>query len=199
MGSKVIASELGGTRMIELLIVLGIAAALLVWAITIYNRLVSHRNHVREGWSGIDVQLKRRADLLPNLIETVKGYLQHERELLTKVTELRARTLAAGDGPERRQAEGLLGAAIGNLIAVAENYPELKADANFRALQGSLAETEEQIQLARRYYNGVVRNLNILIESFPSNLVAGAFGFRPAEYFEIEDAADRAVPKVSFS
>ncbi len=184
--------------MIELLVVLGVAAALVFWGIAIYNKLVRNRNLVMEGWSGIDVQLKRRANLIPNLIESVKGYMGHERGVLTEVTELRAKSMAAAAPGERGQAEGALGRALANLFAVAENYPDLKANQNFLDLQDQLAEIEEQIQLARRYYNGATRNLNILIESFPSNLVARAFSFIRAEFFEIAEAADRAVPEVSF-
>ena len=153
---------------------------------------------VQEGWSGIDVQLKRRADLIPNLIETVKGYMGHERGVLEKVTELRAQSMRAQSPGEKGQVEGALGAALANLFAVAENYPDLKASQNFIQLQQSLADIEEQIQLSRRYYNGAVRNLNILVASFPSNIIANMFRFTPGEYFEIEDAGDRAVPKVAF-
>ena len=184
--------------MIERLIVLGVAAALVLWGIAIYNKLVRNRNLVMEGWSGIDVQLKRRANLIPNLIESVKGYMGHEKGVLTEVTELRAKSMAAAAPGARGQAEGALGRALANLFAVAENYPDLKASQNFLDLQDQLAEIEEQIQLARRYYNGATRNLNILIESFPSNLVAGMFKFIQSEYFEIEDESDRAVPEVKF-
>ena len=179
-------------------ILLGVVVVLFVGAATIYNRLVTNKNLVAEGWSGIDVQLKRRNDLIPNLIEAVKGYMGHERGVLEKVTELRHQSLAAQGVGDKARVEGALGAALGNLFAVAENYPDLKASANFIQLQQSLADIEDQIQLARRYYNGAARNFNILIQSFPSNLVAGAFHFTPVEYFEIEDAAERAVPKVSF-
>jgi LemA protein len=180
-------------------ILLGVVGLLAVGAVAIYNKLVTNKNLVAEGWSGIDVQLKRRADLLPNLIETVKGYMGHERGVLEKVTELRSQSLKATGVGDKARAEGALGAALGNLFAVAENYPDLKASQNFQDLQKNLADLEDQIQLARRYYNGAARNLNILIASFPSNLVAGHFGFTPVEYFEIEDQGDRAVPKVSFS
>ena len=184
--------------MLILIIILVLTVILISLIISIYNRLVRNRNLVEEGWSGIDVQLKRRADLIPNLIETVKGYMGHERGVLEKVTEMRARSLQATDVGEKGRAAGLLSGALGNLFAVAENYPALKANQNFLELQNSLAGIEEQVQLARRYYNGAVRNLNILIESFPSNLVAGFFKFKQAEFFEIENQADRAVPKVSF-
>lgn len=179
-------------------ILLALVVMSLVGGITIYNRLVRNRQMVQEGWSGIDVQLKRRADLIPNLIEAVKGYMGHERGVLEKVTELRAQSLQAGGVGDKARVEGALGAALGNLFAVAENYPDLKASQNFIQLQQSLADIEEQIQLSRRYYNGAARNLNILVGSFPSNLVANMFQFTPVEYFEIEDAADRAVPKVAF-
>jgi LemA protein len=184
--------------MIVFYVLLALIVMALVGAITIYNRLVRNRQMVQEGWSGIDVQLKRRADLIPNLIETVKGYMGHEKGVLEKVTELRAQSLQAGGVGEKARAEGALGAALANLFAVAENYPDLKASQNFIQLQQSLADIEDQVQLARRYYNGAARNLNILIGSFPSNVVANMFQFTPAEYFEVEDAADRAVPKVAF-
>jgi LemA protein len=185
--------------MIGFYVLLGLVVAALVGAISIYNRLVRNRQMVQEGWSGIDVQLKRRADLIPNLIEAVKGYMGHEKGVLEKVTELRAQSLKAGGVGDKARVEGALGAALGNLFAVAENYPDLKASQNFIQLQQSLADIEDQIQLSRRYYNGAARNLNILVASFPSNLVANMFQFTPAEYFEIEDAGDRAVPKVAFS
>lgn len=182
------------------LVLLAVAVAAAGWGIVVYNRLVALRQRSREGWSGIDVQLKRRADLVPNLVETVKGYARHESGVLEAVTEMRARVQAAsGAGPAARQrAEGDLSGALGRLFAVAENYPDLKADGNFVELQQSLAELEDQIQMARRYYNGTVRDLNTLIESFPSNIVAGWFRFTQQEYFEIENAADRVLPAVSF-
>ena len=181
-------------------IVLVAIVAIAIYAVTLYNRLVKNRQMAEEGWSGIDVQLKRRADLIPNLVDTVKGYVGHERETLERVTELRAQIgkVPEGDVAERGKLEGLLSGAIGRLLAVAENYPELKANANFLELQKSLADVEDEIQMSRRYYNGAVRNLNVMVESFPSNLVAGQFGFQKRDYFEIEDATDRAVPEVSF-
>ena len=179
-------------------IILAVVAVLLLGAVVIYNKLVTNKNLVAEGWSGIDVQLKRRNDLIPNLIETVKGYMGHERGVLEKVTELRAQSLSAQGVGDKARVEGALGAALANLFAVAENYPDLKASQNFMELQKSLADIEDQIQLARRYYNGTARNYNILIQSFPSNLVADTFKFTPVEYFEIEEAAERAVPKVAF-
>ena len=179
-------------------ILLGVVVVLLLGAVTIYNRLVTNKNLVAEGWSGIDVQLKRRNDLIPNLIEAVKGYMGHERGVLDQVTELRTKSEAAQGAAEKAKVEGAMGAALGNLFAVAENYPDLKASQNFMELQKSLADIEDQIQLARRYYNGAARNFNILIQSFPSNLLASAFHFTTVEYFEIEEAAERAVPKVAF-
>jgi LemA protein len=179
-------------------ILLGVVVVLLVWAVSLYNKLVTNKNLVAEGWSGIDVQLKRRNDLIPNLIESVKGYMGHERGVLDQVTELRTKSQAAQGVADKARAEGALGAALTNLFAVAENYPDLKASQNFLELQKSLADIEDQVQLARRYYNGAARNFNILIQSFPSNLLASAFHFTTVEYFEIADAAERAVPKVAF-
>lgn len=181
-------------------IVLALAAGVVGYAIIIYNGLVSKRQMVREGWSGIDVQLKRRTDLIPNLMETVKGYMAHERETLDAVVNARARaTSAAAAGPEARaKAEGELSSALGRLLAVAEAYPDLKANTTFLEFQNALQGVEEEIQMARRYYNGAVRNLNIQVESFPSNLVANAFKFEQAEYFELENEAERAVPQVKF-
>lgn len=181
-------------------IVLAALAAFALYAVTLYNRLVKNRQLAGEGWSGIDVQLKRRSNLIPNLVDTVKGYAGHERELLERVTELRAQvgSVAEGDVAERGKLEGMLSGAIGRLLVVAENYPELKANENFLELQETLGEVEDEIQMSRRYYNGAARNLNVMVESFPSNLVANKFGFEKREYFEIDDAGDRAVPAVSF-
>jgi LemA protein len=184
--------------MIAFLVVLALAVAMLLWAILIYNGLVRMRNMVQEAWSGIDVQLKRRTDLIPNLVSTVKGYAEHEKGTLEEVVRLRGLAQNAQGVGETAQAQGLLGAALGKLFALAESYPELKANANFAQLQASLGEIEEQVQLSRRYYNGAARNLNIAVESFPSNLVAGRFGFEKAEFFELESPAERAVPKVEF-
>lgn len=182
-------------------VILIVVLAIIGYVIVIYNGLVKARQMTREAWSGIDVQLKRRADLIPNLIETVKGYAQHERATFEEVTELRTRaqSLPAGDVAGRAQVEGMLGQALGRLFAVAEAYPDLKANENFIQLQASLETLESEIQMSRRYYNGAARDLNIKVESFPSNLVANTFSFSQAEYFEIENAQDRAVPKVSFS
>ncbi len=181
-----------------LLIILGLAVVLALFVIAIYNGLVAKRALVEEGWSGIETQLKRRSNLIPNLVETVKGYADHESGTLEAVTEMRARSLGAGNVADRADAERQLSGAIGNLFAVAENYPDLKANQNFQQLQTELSEIENEIQLSRRYYNGTVRDLNIMVETFPNNLVAGQFGFIKAEFFEIEDEAARAVPKVEF-
>lgn len=181
-------------------ITLAVLVGIVLYGISLYNTLVKNRQMAGEGWSGIDVQLKRRADLIPNLLESVKGYMSHERELLEEVTRLRSQAVAgASASPEKRAGiEGALSGALGRLMAVAENYPDLKANENFMEFQEALEETENEISMSRRYYNGAVRNLNVSVESFPSVLIAKRFGFVKAEYFEIEDAADRAVPKVSF-
>ena len=177
-----------------------ILAALALYAIVTYNGLVKARQMVREAWSGIDVQLKRRADLIPNIVNTVKGYADHEQETLQKVTEMRTRaqSVPADDVAGRAAVEGMLSQALGRLMAVAEAYPDLKANENFRDLQGTLDKIEGELQMARRYYNGAARDLNVRVESFPSNLVASTFKFSHADYFEIENASDRAVPEVSF-
>ena len=184
----------------EAVITLAVIAAIAVYGIVLYNRLVSQRQSVKEGWSGIDVQLKRRSDLIPNLLESVKGYMAHEKGVLEEVTRLRTQAQAAAQASphERAQVESALTGALGRLMAVAENYPDLKASQNFVEFQNALEETENEISLSRRYYNGAARNLNVSVESFPSVIVARWFGFNQAEYFEISDPADRTVPKVSF-
>lgn len=182
------------------LTVIAVLAAFAFYGVTLYNRLVKTRQMTEEGWSGIDVQLKRRADLIPNLVDSIKGYVGHERATLEQVTSLRAQIgkVPQGDVAERGKLEGMLSGVIGRLLAVAESYPDLKANQNFLKLQESLGELENEIQMARRYYNGAVRNLNVMVESVPSNLVASPFGFVKKDYFEIVDEADRAVQKVSF-
>jgi LemA protein len=174
-------------------------AMIALYGIVLFNRLVGTRQMANEAWSGIDVQLKRRSDLIPNLVETVKGYAAHERGLFAEVTELRnqARALAGDDVKGREQAEGALSLAVGKLLALAEAYPDLKASANFLELQQELSRIENEIQMARRYYNGAVRNLNTLVESVPSNIVAMFTGFTQRAYFELADATERAVPRVS--
>ncbi len=179
-------------------IVLAVVAAIAVWAVSIYNRLVTLRNGSENAWSDIDVQLKRRYELIPNLVETVKGYAQHEQGTFTKVTEARTRAMAASGPAEKAQAEGDLTRVLKSLFAVAEAYPELRANENFLALQGELSKIEEAIQNARRYYNAVVRDLNTSCEVFPSNLVANTFGFSKKAYFELDSEAERSAPAVSF-
>lgn len=185
----------------SILIVFAVLAALAVYVVVLYNQLVKSTQMVEEGWSGISVQLKRRRDLIPNLLAAVKGYMSHEKGVLEQVTELRARSEAAeGSEPaERARVESALSGALVRLFAVMENYPDLKASQNVIDFQDALEDIENQLQMSRRYYNGAVRNLNVLVESFPSNLVAGQFRFRKAEYFELDDEQDRAVPQVEFN
>jgi LemA protein len=181
-------------------IILGIVVVVVGYGITAYNNLVRQRQLSQEGWSGIDVQLKRRTDLIPNLMEAVKGYMAHERDTLQAVTEARTAAQAAQNGTpeERARAEGMLSGALGKLFAVAEAYPDLKASQNFMQFQGELSNTENEIQLSRRYYNGTARDLNTAVESFPSNVIANFFKFEKVQYFELENPADRAVPSVKF-
>ncbi|MGE0340780.1 MAG: LemA family protein [Xanthobacteraceae bacterium] len=179
----------------------GVIAAVLIYIVIVFNRLVRQRNVVREAWSGIDVQLKRRTDLVPALVETVKGYATHERTLLEEVTAKRAMSIdaqAQGNVAQNAQATQQLGSAVGRLIAVAEAYPQLKANENFLKLQEQLSEIEEQLQFARRYYNGAVRNLNISIQSFPELLIAKPFGFSEQPFFELDDRSQAANPNISF-
>ncbi len=182
------------------LIILAIVIGVIGYGVFLYNDLVSKRQLVQEGWSGIDVQLKRRTDLIPNLLETVKGYMGHERETLEAVTQARAAaTGGANASPEERaKLEGALSGALGKLLAIAEAYPDLKANTTFLEFQGALQKVEDEVQLARRYYNGATRNLNTSVESFPQNVLAGLFKFEKTEYFELENEADRAVPSVKF-
>jgi LemA protein len=184
-------------EVIAFVTVAALALALGLFAVAVYNRMVRMRNLVDEGWSGIDVQLKRRSDLVGNLVETVKGYATHEKELFTQVTEARAAATRAGTVQERAQAENALTGTLRSLFAVAENYPELKANENFLNLQNTLSQLENEIQMARRYYNGSVRDYNTTIQVFPNSLLAGAFGFGPREYFEAEEQ-DRTLPRVEF-
>lgn len=182
-----------GSTIILLAIVAVVAIALFV----IYNNLVGKRQMTDNGWADIDVQLKRRADLIPQLVATVKGYAAHERALFEEIAERRSKAMAAGDDPAARgAAEGALTRPVNRLVALAENYPDLKANQNFLDLQRQLAETEGKIEMARRFYNGAVRELNTLVASVPSNLVAGAFGFSQRKYFEAGEG-DRAAPAVS--
>lgn len=181
------------------LLFLALVVVVLLWVVGLYNRLVRTRNEVRNAWSQIDVQLKRRWDLIPNLMETVKGYMRHERETLEAVTKARQQAITVtGDVAARAQAENILSQTLRSLFALAENYPELKANQNFLALQEELASTENKIAFARQYYNDSVMRLNNLIQMFPSNIVAGQFGFKPETYFELEAAEERKRPEVKF-
>jgi LemA protein len=185
--------------MLGLIIIAAIGGVLVLWVIGMYNGLVRLRNAVKNAWSQIDVQLKRRHDLIPNLIETVKGYMQHERQTLENITKARNLAMQASGVGEKGQAESQLSQALSSFYVVVENYPDLKANQNFLALQEELTSTENKIGFSRQAYNDSAMQLNNKIEMFPSNIVAGMFNFKPAEFFEIEDAAERAVPKVSFS
>ncbi len=166
--------------------------------ILIYNRFIKLRNTVRSSWSDIDVHLKKRYDLVPNLVETVKGYAAHEKSVFEKVTLARSMAMQATTTVEKAKAENMLRETLKSLFAIAEDYPELKANANFQQLQSQLKELEDNIEYARRYYNAVVRDYNILTESFPSNLIASAFGFKKEEFFELESEAERKPVKVDF-
>ena len=186
----------------ELWIILAIIVVAGFFLVTMYNRLVTLRQRVREAWSDIDVQLKRRYDLIPNLVETVKGYAAHEKGVFESVTQARANAIAAGatGSPEQRaQAENVLTGALRSVFAVAEAYPQLQASQNFRDLQENLTATEDKIAFARRFYNGNVRDYNTGLQTFPTNILAGMFGFTAEQYFELADAKEREAPKVSFS
>lgn len=185
--------------MLGLIIIAVLGGVLALWVIGMYNGLVRLRNAVKNAWSQIDVQLKRRHDLIPNLIETVKGYMQHERQTLENITKARNLAMQASGVGEKGVAESQLSQALSSFYVVVENYPDLKANQNFLALQEELTSTENKIGFSRQAYNDSAMQLNNKIEMFPSNIVAGMFNFKPAEFFEIEDAAERAVPKVSFS
>lgn len=181
-----------------LYIILAILILLVLWIIFTYNRLITLRNRAKEAWSDIDVQLKRRYDLIPNLVETVKGYAAHERELFENVTEARSRAMGAKTMKERSEAENALSATLKTLFAISENYPQLRASENFLELQRELRDTEDKIQAARRFYNGNIRDMNIKIESFPANIVASLFKFDKMEFFEIEEPAAREPVSVKF-
>lgn len=182
--------------MITLLIILGVVALLGIFVWITYNGLVQLKVRVEEAWSDITVQLKRRADLIPNLVESVKGYASHEKQVFTDVTEARSNVLAATQkGPaETAKAENQFEQALKSLFAVSEAYPQLRASENFQQLQGELVDTEDKIQAARRFYNGGVRDLNTKIQQFPANLIAGMFGFKSKEFFEVEDMASIEKP-----
>ncbi|MBD3328162.1 LemA family protein [Candidatus Peregrinibacteria bacterium] len=182
-----------------LLIILGVVGVIAFAVIGIYNSLVVLKNKVDEGWADIDTQLKRRYDLIPNMVETVKGYAKHENKTFENVTKARNAAMNAGNPEEKARAENMLTDTLKTLFAVAENYPELKANQNFMDLQATLREIEEHIQLSRRYYNATVRDFNTKIEVFPNNLIAGMLGFSKREYFEIEREEERENVKVSFN
>ena len=182
-----------------LIVVLVIIGVILLWVIAIYNRLVSLRNQKDNGWRQIDVQLKRRHDLIPNLVNTVKGAMEFERDTLTAVMEARAKAIAAAGPADASRKEGELTQALGRLFAVAENYPQLKANENVKMLQEELATTENKVGFARQFYNDIAMKYNIARETFPSSIIAGSFGFSQAELYQITDAAERQVPSVDLS
>ena len=187
----------GGT--LALIVIAVIVVLVLLWAVAQYNGLVRLRNLVQEAWRQIDTELQRRHDLIPNLVETVKGYAAHERGVFDEVTAARAAAAQPGVGPaQQAQQENVLTQALGRLFAVAENYPTLRASENFQQLQAELSNTEDRIAAGRRFYNANVRALNTKVESFPSNVIAGMFGFARAEYFEAEDPQVRQAPTVQF-
>ena len=179
--------------------IVGIVLLLILWVVFTYNTLVSYRNRTKEAWSDIDVQLKRRYNLIPNLVETVKGYATHEKELFEKITVARASAMNAQTVEEHSKSENMLSSTLKSLFAVSENYPDLKASTNFLELQRELRDTEDKIQASRRFHNTNVMALNNSIESFPSNLIANIFKFGKEEFFEIEEEAQKEVPEVNFS
>jgi LemA protein len=183
---------------IAIIIIAVLVVVLVLIFIGVNNSMIGARNRCDEAWSGIDVQLKRRHDLIPNLVETVKGYATHERETFEKVTQARADAMKAQGPAQSSAAEGRLSAVLGDLRAVAENYPELRATENFQQLSRNLSEVEDEIQASRRIYNSNVQAFNTKIQVFPNSLIANSRGFQPKEFFEIEDAADREPVKVSF-
>ncbi len=185
--------------LIPLAILGGIVLLLILWAVAAYNGLVRHRNQVRNGWAQIDVQLKRRHDLIPNLVETVKGYAGHEKETLDRVVQARARAVSAESVSARSRAEGELSQALGRLMLVVEQYPDLKANQNFLALQEELTSTENKIGFSRQFYNDTVMSYNTRIQSVPTNIIAGMFNFEEEEFFELQEAAEREAPKVKFT
>ena len=187
--------------MIALWVIIGIVVILIIVFIAVYNGLVRLRNQVKNAWAQIDVQLKRRHDLIPNLVETVKGYMKHERETMEAVTKARnlAQQVASSGAGERAKAEGELSSALSRLLAVAERYPDLKANQNFLALQEELTSTENKISFSRQFYNDSVMKYNNQTQMFPSNIIASMTGFKPGEFFEVTVAAEREAPKVSFT
>ena len=185
--------------MIVLIVILAIVVLLILFVIGVYNALVRLRNQVDNSWSQIDVQLKRRHDLIPNLVETAKGYMQHERGTFEAITEARSKAMGAGNVADSAKAEGMLGEALSKFMLVVENYPDLKANQNFLSLQEELTSTENKISFARQSYNDQVLFFNNKIQMFPSNLIANMFNFGKRDFFELESPAEKEVPKVSFS
>ncbi len=183
--------------MIALWIILGIVGVVIIWFIAVFNGIISLKNRTQEAWSDIDVQLKRRHDLIPNLVETVKGYAKHEKELFEKVTEARASAMSAKGPEEAGKAENMLSGTLKSLFAVAENYPQLRASENFQKLQDELTDTEDKIEAARRFYNGNVRDFNIKIQVFPNSLVAGMTGSKAFELFGMAEG-EKETPQVKF-
>ncbi len=179
-------------------LIIAAVIVIVVWFIAVYNGLIKGKNRAEEAWADIDVQLKRRYNLIPNLVETVKGYVAHEKGVLEEVTQARARAMGAQTIEEKAKAENMLAGTLKSLFALSENYPDLKASQNFLELQRELRDTEDKVQAARRFYNGNVRDLSIKIESFPSNIVARIFRFKKMELFEITESAVREVPEVRF-
>lgn len=180
------------------IIILVVVVLAVLWAVAIFNGLVTLKNRAKESWSDIDVQLKRRYDLIPNLVETVKGYAAHERELFEKVTQARANAMGAQGVQAKAEAENMLSSTLKSLFAVSENYPDLKASVNFLELQRELTDTEDKVQAARRFYNTNIRDLNIKIESFPANILANTFGFKQMELFQTANDAERQPVNVKF-
>lgn len=187
-----------GIALITSAVCLVVVIVLILWFVGMYNGLVRERNEVKNSWAQIDVQLKRRHDLIPNLVETVKGYAAHEKSTLDSVVQARSRAVSAEGVGERAKAEGELGGALGRLMLVVEQYPDLKANQNFLALQEELTSTENKIGFARQYYNDSVMKYNTRVQSVPTNIVAGMFNFQQQEFFELEEPAERAVPQVKF-
>lgn len=181
-----------------LYVILGIIIVALLWLVGVYNGLIRLKNRVKEAWSDIDVQLKRRYDLIPNLVETVRGYMKHEEGTLTKVTQARNMAMNAQGARDKAKAENMLSDTLKSLFAVSENYPDLKASQNFLKLQDEIADTENKIQASRRFYNGQVRDFNTKIEVFPTNLIAGMLSFKAYDFFEIEDQAQKENVQVKF-
>jgi LemA protein len=184
--------------MVILYVVIAVIAVIILWIIGVYNSLIRSKNRVDEAWSDIDVQLKRRYDLIPNLVETVKGYADHEKEVFQKVTEARAAAMQAKGMEEKGKAENMLSNTLKSLFAVSEAYPELKASENFLKLQDELSDTENKIQASRRFYNTNVRDFNTKIQQFPTTVIAGMLGFKSRDFFQVEDEKEREAVKVQF-